>query len=133
MKSYNGKLIDILINGIILLIIASEKSRHSGIYFPFYTYFQMSSVTCFSLDHSKFWFSGDGLNGCELKSRPQTGKKIFRETEKLLVTCKFSFIQNVFFAFWFYFPVYTYFQTSFATCFNLDQSNFWLYGNRLNV
>ena len=32
-------------------------------------YFQMSSVTCSSLDHSKFWFFGNGLNGCELKSR----------------------------------------------------------------
>ena len=49
----------------------------SGIYFPIYTYmyFQMSSVTCFLLDHSKFWFSGNGLNGCELKSRHQTEKK----------------------------------------------------------
>ena len=38
----------------------------SGIHFPIYTYFQMSSVTCFSLDNSKFWFSGNGLNGCEV-------------------------------------------------------------------
>ena len=75
----------------------------SGIYYPIYTYFLMSSLTYFSLDHSKFWFSGNGLNGCELKSRHQTGKKIFREMEKLLVTSKFSFSQNVFFAFWYLF------------------------------
>ena len=75
----------------------------SGIYFPIYTHFRMSSMTSFSLDHSKFWFSGNGLNGCELKSRHQTGKKIFRETEKLLVTCKFSFSQNIFFVFWYIF------------------------------
>ena len=39
------------------------------------TYFQMSSVTFFTLDHSKFCFSGNGLDGCELKSRNQTEKK----------------------------------------------------------
>ena len=57
----------------------------SGIYFPVYTYFQMPSVTCFSLDHSKFWFSGNGLNECEFKSRHQRGKITFRESEKLPV------------------------------------------------
>ena len=55
----------------------------------------MSSVTCFSLDHSKFWFSGNGLNGYELKSRHQTGKKISGEMEKLLVTSKFSFLTQL--------------------------------------
>ena len=36
----------------------------SGIYFPIctYIYFQMSSVTCFCLEHSIFWFSDNGLN-----------------------------------------------------------------------
>ena len=87
----------------------------SGIYFPIYTYFQMSSVNCFSLDRSVFWFSGNGLDGCELKTRYQTGKKIFREMEKLLVTSKFSFLRMFSLLSGIYFPIYTYFQT-FASC-----------------
>ena len=58
----------------------------SGIYFPIYTYFQTPSfATCFSLDQSKFWLSGNGLNVCELKSRHRRGDITFRESEKLPV------------------------------------------------
>ena len=55
----------------------------SGIYVPIYTYFQTPFATCFNLDQSNFWLSGNGLNVCELKSRHQRGKITFRESEKL--------------------------------------------------
>ena len=78
----------------------------------------------YNSNHSKFGFSGNGLNGCELKSRHHTGKKIFGEMEKLLVTSNFSFSQNVFFAFWYIFSSLHILHMSFATCFNLDKFNY---------
>ena len=73
------------------MLVTSKFSFFQNAFFAFWYLFSNlqihSNAICdsFSLDHSEFWFSGKGLNECELKSRYQRRKITFRESEKLPV------------------------------------------------